>query len=169
MNNQRDYDLELRDTADHKYAYDFDFDVMHGYMVDSFRPFFRSGNVLELGSFRGDFTRRLLRDFGQVTCVEASSEAAAVARERCGGSAVIINGLFETVELGSRYDNIVMTHVLEHVDDPVAVMRRVNEEWLAEGGRFFLACPNAQAPSRQIAVKMGLLTHNAAVTPALSS
>ena len=27
-------------------------------------------------------------------------------------------------------------------------------------------CPNANAPSRQIAVKMGLITHNAAVTSA---
>jgi len=35
-----------------------------------------------------------------------------------------------------------------------------------EGGRLFLACPNANAPSRQIAVKMGLISHNAAVTPA---
>jgi hypothetical protein len=29
-----------------------------------------------------------------------------------------------------------------------------------------LVCPNANAPSRQIAVKMGLITHNNAVTPA---
>ena len=35
-----------------------------------------------------------------------------------------------------------------------------------DGGRFFLVCPNANAPSRQIAVKMGLISHNAAVTPA---
>ena len=68
--------------------------------------------------------------------------------------------------LPRRYDNIVMTHVLEHLDDPVAVLRRINEEWLAEGGRFFLVCPNANAPSRQLAVKMGLIAHNAAVTPA---
>jgi len=27
-------------------------------------------------------------------------------------------------------------------------------------------CPNANAPSRQIAVKMGLISHNVAVTPA---
>ena len=65
-----------------------------------------------------------------------------------------------------RYDNIVLTHVLEHLDDPVRVLRRINDEWLAEGGRFFLVCPNANAPSRQIAVKMGLISHNAAVTPA---
>jgi 2-polyprenyl-3-methyl-5-hydroxy-6-metoxy-1,4-benzoquinol methylase len=59
-----------------------------------------------------------------------------------------------------------MTHVLEHLDDPVAVLQRVNREWLAPQGRFFLVCPNANAPSRQIAVKMGLISHNAAVTAA---
>ncbi|MFN9981733.1 MAG: class I SAM-dependent methyltransferase, partial [bacterium] len=46
------------------------------------------------------------------------------------------------------------------------LLRRVNEDWLAEGGRFFLVCPNANAPTRQIAVKRGLISHNAAVTPA---
>jgi hypothetical protein len=48
------------------------------------------------------------------------------------------------------------------------VLKRINDEWLADGGRFFLVCPNAHAPSRQIAVKMGLITHNSAVTPAES-
>lgn len=165
MSGQRDYNLELRDTADHRYAYEFDFDVMHGYMIDSFRPFFRPGRLLELGSFRGDFTGRLLQEFDRVTCVEASSEAATATRARFGDRAEVITGLFETVTLDGRYDNIVMTHVLEHLDDPVAVLRRVNDEWLGEGGRFFLVCPNANAASRQIAVRMGLISHNAAVTP----
>ena len=53
-----------------------------------------------------------------------------------------MNALFENVTLPRCYDNIVMTHVLEHLDDPVCVLRRVNEEWLAEDGRF-LVCPNA--------------------------
>ena len=49
---ERDYDAEMRDTSDHKYAYGFDFDVMHPLMVRSFAPFFRPGNVLELGASR---------------------------------------------------------------------------------------------------------------------
>ena len=65
-----------------------------------------------------------------------------------------------------KYDNIILTHVLEHIDDPVALMKRINDEWLSNHGRFFLVCPNANAPSRQIAVKMGLISHNAAITPA---
>ena len=166
MTNDRDYNQELKDTEDHKYAYNFDFDVMHGYMLESFKPFLRPGNVLELGSFKGDFTRRLAPLFDDVTCVEASDEAVSVACQRLGDHVTFVNARFEEAVLPARYDNIVLTHVLEHIDDPIAVMKRINDEWLAEGGRFFLVCPNANAPSRQIAVKMGLITHNAAVTPA---
>jgi len=166
MTNKRDYDVEIADTSDHKYAYGFDFDVMHLFMIKSFEPFFNKGSLLELGSFKGDFTRRFLPYFEDVTCVEASEVAVAEAKNKLGDKVTFINSLFEKATLPKRYNNIVLTHVLEHLDDPVLVLKRINDEWLAEGGRFFLVCPNANAPSRQIAVKMGLITHNAAVTPA---
>lgn len=162
----RDYDNELKDNAGRNYSYQFDFDVMHPYMMRSFEPFLRAGNFLELGSSKGDFTHRFLERFKDVTCVEASGEAIAVAKARLGHKPIFFHSTFETAVLPNRYDNIVLTHVLEHVDDPVRVLRRVNEEWLTDKGRFFLVCPNANAPSRQIAVKMGLIPHNAAVTPA---
>ena len=162
----RDYDAETIDSGERLYAYGFDFDVMHPFMIRSFQPFFRPGALLELGSFKGDFTRRLTEDFHDITCVEASGEAIAEAQARLGARVDFIHGVFESVTLPRRYDNVILTHVLENLDDPVAVLRRVNEEWLAEGGRLFLVCPNANAPSRQIAVKMGLISHNAAVTPA---
>ena len=166
MNRTRDYDKESRDTSGHKYAYQFDFDVMHPFMVKSFRPFFRNGNLLELGSFRGDFTKRLVPYFSDITCVEASREAVAAARAELQDKAKILQSSFERVKLSTQYDHIILTHVLEHLDDPVAVLRRVNDEWLSASGRLFLVCPNAHAPSRQIAVKMGLISHNSAVTPA---
>ena len=167
MNNStpRNFDAELKDTAERKYSYNFDFDVMHPYMIRSFEPFFRPDNLLELGSFKGDFTRRFRAHFDDITCVEASGEAIEEARRKLGENVHFIHSTFETATLPRRYDNIVMTHVLEHLDDPVRVLKRVNDEWLAEGGRFFLVCPNANAPSRQIAVKMGLISHNSAVTP----
>lgn len=166
MTTARDYNTEIQDTADHRYAYGFDLDVMHPFMVRSFQPFFRPGSLLELGCFKGDFTRRLTAHFDDITCVEASGEALAEARQRVGSGVQFVQSTFEAATLPRRYDNIVITHVLEHLDDPVKVLRRINDEWLAEGGRLFLVCPNANAPSRQIAVKMGLIGHNAAVTPA---
>jgi SAM-dependent methyltransferase len=122
--------------------------------------------LLELGSFKGDFTQRFLAYFDDVTCVEASDTALAQAKTKLGDRATLVHARFETATLPTRYDNIVLTHVLEHLDDPIAVLKRINDEWLADGGRLFLVCPNANAPSRQIAVKMGLISHNAAVTPA---
>lgn len=163
---ERNYNSELQDTHDHKYAYSFDFDVMHPFMLKSFVPFFNKGSFLELGSFKGDFTKRFIPHFDDITCVEASDEAISIAKQSLGDKITYINALFEEVTLPKKYDNIVLTHVLEHLDDPVLVMKRINDEWLSDHGRFFLVCPNANAPSRQIAVKMGLISHNAAVTPA---
>lgn len=162
----RDYNQELKDTSDHKYAYNFDFDVMHYFMLKSFMPFFKEGSLLELGSFKGDFTKRFLQYFEDITCVEASDEAMAIAQATHGDKVNFFNSLFEEVTLPKKYDNIVLTHVLEHIEDPVKLLKRINDEWLAEGGRFFLVCPNANAPSRQIAVKMGLISHNNAITRA---
>jgi 2-polyprenyl-3-methyl-5-hydroxy-6-metoxy-1,4-benzoquinol methylase len=163
---KRNYDLETRDTAEHKYAYSFDLDVMHPFMVRSFLPHFRPGSLLELGSFKGEFTKRLIPYFSDITCVEASGEAVMEAAKELGGRATIIQGLFEEVVLERKFDNVVLTHVLEHLDNPVDLLRRVNDEWLTDSGYLFLVCPNANAPSRQIAVKMGLISHNEAITPA---
>lgn len=165
VDSQRDYNKELNDTQEHKYAYQFDLDVMHPFMLRSFAPFFIDGNVLELGSYKGDFTKRLFHYFQDITCVEASSEAIEMAKSQFGDKVKFVNSRFETTILPTQYENILLTHVLEHQDNPVALLKKINEEWLSEFGRLFLVCPNANAPSRQIAVKMGLISHNAAVTP----
>ena len=166
MKIKRNYNIELKDTKDHKYVYNFDYDVMHPFMIKSFTPYFKGGNLLELGSFKGDFTKRLLPIFNDITCVEASDEAINVAKQILPETIEYFNVLFEEVLLPRRYDNIILIHVLEHLDDPVKVLKRINNEWLSDNGRFFLVCPNANAPSRQIAVKMGLISHNSAITPA---
>ncbi len=166
MNTGRNYNDELKDTAEHKYGYNFDFDVMHSFMLRSFIPYFRKGNLLELGSYKGNFTKRFFPHFDDITCVEASNEAIETAKKDLGNKVKFINSLFEKARLPGKYDHIVLTHVLEHIDEPVSLMKRINDEWLSDNGRFFLVCPNANAPSRQIAVKMGLISHNTAVTPA---
>jgi 2-polyprenyl-3-methyl-5-hydroxy-6-metoxy-1,4-benzoquinol methylase len=165
----RDYNKELDDSKNsrnEKYAYGFDFDVMHPFMLRSFEPFFKSGSLLELGSYKGIFTKLLLPYSNDITCVEASDVAIEEAKRNLDGKIKFVNSLFETATLPKQYDNIILTHVLEHLDDPILVLKRINDEWLTDNGRFFLVCPNANAPSRQIAVKMGLISHNSAVIPA---
>jgi 2-polyprenyl-3-methyl-5-hydroxy-6-metoxy-1,4-benzoquinol methylase len=166
MSIPRNYNNEFQDTDNHKYAYNFDFEIMHPFILRSLQPFFRAGNLLELGSYKGNFTKRLLPFFHDITCLEASTEAIAAAQKELGSSVKFIPSIIETAVLPAKYDNVIMIHVLEHIDDPVMVLKRIQEEWLSETGRFFLVCPNANAPSRQIAVKMGLISSNSAVTAA---
>jgi 2-polyprenyl-3-methyl-5-hydroxy-6-metoxy-1,4-benzoquinol methylase len=165
MTKTRNHDKEFQDSS-RKYMYDFD-QIMHGYMIKSFKPFFIQGNLLEMGSFQGEFTKKLLPCFNDITCIEASNEAIKIAQEKLKNSKItFINSLFEDVKLEKKYDNIIITHVLEHLDNPVAVLEKIKNEFLSENGRLFVACPNANAPSRQIAVKMGLISHNSSVTKA---
>ena len=163
MENMRDYNKESEDN-ERKYFYGFDIDVMHPYMIKSFKPFFGNGNLLELGSFKGEFTKRLVPFFNDITCVEASNEAVNVAKENLGSLVKIHNELFENIVLPTKYDNIILTHVLEHISDPVKLLKKIKDEWLSDKGKLFVVCPNANAPSRQIAVKMGLISHNSAIT-----
>lgn len=160
---QRNLDSEFDDN-DRKYAYAFD-DLMKGFMLRTFMKYAPGGKVLELGCYKGEFTRMLVETFDDVTAVEGAGTLAAELAQGFAGRAKIIHGLFEEVQLDEKYDAIFLMHALEHCNDALVVLRRIRE-WLAPGGRLFLACPNANAPSRQIAVKMGLITHNAAVTPA---
>jgi SAM-dependent methyltransferase len=53
-------------------------------------------------------------------------------------------------------DTIVASHFLEHVDEPVDLLRRF-ARWLAPGGRALLVVPNAGSLHRQIGRRMGLL------------
>ena len=162
---KRNYNEELKDTSNHKYAYNFDFDIMHNYMIESFKHNFVDGNCLELGSFKGDFTKKLTPYFNDITCVEASNEAISIAKNSLN-NVTFFNSLFNETILPKKYDNIILTHVLEHIDEPVELLKKIKNEWLSENGKLFIVCPNANAPSRQIAVKMGLITHNSAITNA---
>ena len=162
--NKRNYNAEFADNSERKYTYGFDYDVMHHYMLKSFLPFIEHGDVLELGCYKGEFTKRLQHVFSDITCIEASDEAIVVAKSILRNDINFIHGTFENVRLDKKFNNIIMTHVLEHIDDPVLVLKRIKDEWLMDNGKFFLVCPNANAPSRQIAVKMGLIEHNAAIT-----
>ncbi len=161
----RDFEREHQAaTGDRKYSYGFD-EVMRGYLVRTFAPHFRGRRGLELGCYRGDFTAHLLPHFADLTVADAARDVLDLTRSRYGARLRYELGTFETMALDGHYDAIFLVHVLEHVDDPLIVLSRVRD-WLAPGGRLFLAVPNANAPSRQIAVRMGLISHQAAVTEA---
>lgn len=164
--NNRNFNAEYQDAKDRQYNYNFD-NIMRGYMMRTFSNYVKNynGSVLELGCYKGEFTEILTKHFNDVSVVEASDELIDFCKNRLDKKVKFIHSTFETLDLTAKYDYIVLMHTLEHLDNPVDVLKKI-KDWLSEDGILFLACPNANAPSRQIAVKMGLISHNSAITPA---
>lgn len=135
------------------YFYNFD-RLMHGYIIRSFKPFLNEGNLLEVGSWKNVMTRELMAYFTDITCVDPEFEPEIP-------SVNFYKTTIEKAKLPEKYDNVVMVHTLEHIKNPITALKNI-KKYLK--GRLLLACPNAYAPSRQIAVHMGLIEHCTAVT-----
>lgn len=158
----RDLEAEHRDLPGRRYAYEFDY-ILRDYLLRALEPHLARGRAPELGCYKGEFTKLLLERHESVTVVEGSKELMEAARMATNGRGRFIQAFFEDVMLEEQFDAIYLVHTLEHLDDPQRVLRRVRG-WLADAGRLFLVVPNANAASRQVAVGMGLISHNAAVT-----
>src|SRR5262245_23789972 len=158
----RDYNEEYKDNESRRYAYDFDH-ILRRYMMRSLSPFFRNGKALELGCFDGETTKLFVDRFDDLTVVEAADSLIDVARAKVPESVRFVHSTIEAAELEAVYDSIFLVHTLEHIDHPVEALSRIRG-WLSPRGRLFVVVPNADAASRQIAVKMGLVETNNSVT-----
>ena len=132
--------------------------LMRDYMMRTFAPWFGDGACLQVGCAHGDQTSLLLDRFNDITVLEPDPTFIAHTRARLGDRVAFVEGLLEDYETDRRFDTIIFSHVLEHVIDPVVALRRLGE-LLTPGGQLYVVVPNAEAPSRRIAVKMGLFSH----------
>lgn len=113
-------------------------------------------SLLEMGPAEGVMTEQLATLDLKMTLVEGSARFCEDLAVRFP-DAVVEHALFEEFDPAERFDNIVLGHVLEHVQDPVDILARARG-WLAPGGRIFGAVPNARSLHRQAAVMMGMLS-----------
>ena len=131
-------------------------------LFDCFAPWFRGQRALEMGVADGEMSSRIAHSFPQLTIVDGSRLHLdqTTARLRALGVAGIetVHAMFEDYIPSAAFDAVFMAHILEHLEDPVAVLRRV-ATWLNFGGRVFMAVPNCNSLHRHIGVKMGLLSH----------
>ncbi|ATH06707.1 SAM-dependent methyltransferase [Halobacteriovorax marinus] len=165
MKQKRDYNLEHRDeSSNREYQYDFD-KILRKYMLRTYKPFKTGGKALEMGCYKGEFTSLMLSEFDDITVVEASSELIEFTKMRVGDRVRFIHSTFEDLEVKEKFDSIFLMHTVEHLDDPVSVLAKM-KSWLNDNGTIYLVAPNANAASRQIAVKMGIIGHNSEVTNA---
>jgi O-antigen biosynthesis protein len=112
--------------------------------------------VLEVGPGWGHVTRALKQRGCHVTCLELSSEMAAVSERFCDR---MIVGNIETADLGQElpsrgFDVITFGDVLEHLRNPVAVLRQV-KPLLTTSGCIVASIPNISHRSVLYALLLG--------------
>lgn len=106
--------------------------------------------VLELGWGSG-IVARTLKDGGcHVLVVEGSRESCHIASEHHG--IVSLQSMFEDFYTTQKYDLVIASFILEHIADPVALLKRARQ-W---SDKLIVVVGNANSYHRQIAVKMGL-------------
>lgn len=124
------------------------------YSYSVFKNFFVEGSLLELGPAEGVMTELLIKHFTPYTVIEGS-------RNFCDNLKLrypeihIINSLFEEAKINRKFDNIILGHVLEHVENPVKILKKYSR-YLTDKDRILAAVPNAFSLHRQAAVIMGL-------------
>lgn len=114
-------------------------------------------SLLELGLGHGYTTDIFSSRFARHVVLEGSPAVIRNFRDKHPDCrAEIVETWFETFETDERFDVIVMGFILEHVDDPLLIIRRCRD-LLAPGGRMFLAVPNAEVLNRRLGQLAGML------------
>ena len=130
------------------YTIKYSFKIAQRYLVGD--------SILEMGPAEGVMTELLATTGKKLTLVEGSGLFCDSLRRRFP-QANTVHTLFEEFQCSETFDNIILGHVLEHVEDPVHILS-LAKQWLKPGmGRLFGAVPNARSVHRQAAVIMGLL------------
>ncbi len=120
--------------------------------------------LLDIGCGTGLLCRALADRFEKVVGVDGSAWKVNKAKELTkAGNVSYFHSYFEVFEPDGQYDTIIMTNVLEHVDDPVTILA-LAKDWLAPEGVILATVPNALGLHKRIGLKMGLIDDLYALT-----
>lgn len=138
--------------------YDFDNHLLLKWYPKRVRHFSQGAHsLLELGLGHGITATEFGRHFPRHVIVDASPAVIANFRQTHPESkAEVVESYFENFATSERFDVIVFGFILEHVDDPVVVLRHFRQ-FLAPGGRMFVTVPNAEVLNRRLGHLAGML------------
>lgn len=96
-------------------------------------------SLFEIGAGRGEFLAEAMKNGFLVEGVEPGAAGRKYAQEVFEIS--LSNSHAKDINFSKSYDVIVMRHVLEHINDPLLLLKHIYNDGLLEGGSLFLKLP----------------------------
>lgn len=145
--------------------YDFDNEILLTWYPQRVLVHSKStDSVLELGLGHGYATNIFSNYFEQHVVLEGSPAVIRNFQDKHPDCRVqIVQTYFEEFSSERKFDVIVMGFILEHVDDPLQILRHFCQ-FLAPGGKIFLAVPNAEVMNRRLGNLAGMLADMTALS-----
>lgn len=140
-----------------------DRELISHYTFEVMRPLICSkDSVLLMGIGNGYIADALSQLKISLTIVEGSArliEKYSKTNSRC----IIIESLFEKFNPKHGFNVIVGTHVLEHLNEPVRVLKQTTR-WLSKRGIAIFTVPNMFSLHRRIGKEMGILSNESSLS-----
>jgi SAM-dependent methyltransferase len=135
-----DYKIKTRRTAIGQAIIEKTNDKVFGMLTPHLKP---GAEVLDVGAGAGEFARRCLAAGYRYCAVEANREYADALRKQ--GAAEVITGFVPPIPFPEgRFDLVYMSHLLEHMPDPLKALELVQElnRVIKPGGLVALVVPD---------------------------
>jgi 2-polyprenyl-3-methyl-5-hydroxy-6-metoxy-1,4-benzoquinol methylase len=123
-----------------KHSKDRDINIMADNLVSQIQKISNIGKVLDVGCGSGVLVDKLSKFGYQATGIDWSEQAIIYARNHMSGTFIIGDADLNTFR-ECKYDIIVASHILEHLENPRSFFEGVKEV-LDDGGSIVLAVPN---------------------------
>jgi len=112
-------------------------------------------SILDVGCGVGDYTPMFLKKFKKVVGIDPSEKFIKQARKQNKKVDYRVS-YGETFKTDEKFDTINMTMLLEHVDNPVSLLKHL-KKYLAPMGRIIIHVPNSNSITRRLGVLMGII------------
>ena len=131
--------------------------ILGGYQIRNILGHAKHGSLLDLGCNDGSMLRELDKSYKFTRLLGVEADLAKVVTVRDMSALVgIAHSTIEDFDTEEKFDTVTLINVLEHVDDPLLVLKKA-EWWLAPEGRIIIHVPNALGLNRQLGFSMGLI------------
>ena len=105
------------------------------------------GALLDVGCGNGELLERMKSLGWRVSGVEPDPAAVAYGRSR---GLQVLHGMISDVPADASYDVIAVNHVIEHVSDPIDLLRQCAKRLRPVSGRLIITTPNMKSLGHQL-------------------